>query len=274
MMAYITWDINPLAFSYGGFEIRWYSIFWMVAIILSYIIGRKAALKRGFTDDDISRLFIYVFVGVFVGARLGHCLFYDWQYYCNHLIEIFVPFSKSEQGNWEYIGYAGLASHGGVVGLIMSGGVFCKKNKISFLRVLDIVATVAPLAACFIRLANLMNSEIIGVETELPWAFIFLNVDEMPRHPAQLYEAIYYAIVFIAIVVFERYWKGKTSDGFVSGAVLTVIFLFRFMVEFIKERQVEFENNLPLDMGQILSIPIIILGVYLMGRHWKCAKKL
>ena len=267
MMTYIVWDIDPIAFVFGGFEIRWYSVFWMVAVALSFFIGRQLARKKELTDDNVNSLFIYVFIGIFVGARLGHCLFYDWQYYGRHLVEIVIPFRETISGNWEYSGYAGLASHGGVVGLILSVWLFCRKYTISFLRVLDLIATVAPLSACFIRLANLMNSEIIGIETDVPWAFVFSKVDDVSRHPAQLYEAIYYAIIFVVAVALNRFSKIKSIDGFISGFVLTTIFLFRFMIEFIKENQVSFEDKLPLDMGQILSMPILLLGIYLMARH-------
>lgn len=263
-MDYIVWNPDPVAFCIGSLEIRWYSLLWMLAIVLSYVVGQRLARTNGIEEKIVSSLFIYVFAGIFIGARLGHCLFYDWHYYSQHLLEIIVPFHVMPSGSWRYTGYAGLASHGGVIGLILSVWLFCRNYKVSFLRILDLIALVAPLAASIIRVANLMNSEIIGVATDLPWAFVFTSIDDVPRHPAQLYEAIYYLMIFVGILIFVRYSKTRRKDGFITGIVLTLIFLFRIGIEFIKENQVAFEDHLILDMGQILSIPIVIVGILLV----------
>lgn len=206
--------------------------------------------------NQISVLFV-------VGARLGHCLFYQPDYYLKYPLEILLPFSW-ESGTFRFTGYRGLASHGGAIGLIIAVLLFYRKTGIHFLRVFDYIAIAAPLGGTFIRLGNLMNSEIIGNPTNLPWAFIFTRVDRIPRHPAQLYEAIAYLTFFL--LVFMIYNKrGKTlKRGFLFGLVLILIFTFRFFIEFLKKEQVDFEKGLMLNMGQWLSIPFILVGGYLV----------
>lgn len=262
----IHWDPNPIIFSLGSFALRWYSIFWMIAIISgSYVIYRLYQ-KEGLPIETYQKLFNYSFVGIFVGARLGHCLFYDPTYFLSHPLEIVLPIHILPDGSWKFIGYAGLASHGGTAGLIIALVMFCRKTKIHLLKILDMMGIAAPIAAGFIRLANLMNSEIIGLPTQVSWAFIFSRVDQLPRHPAQLYEAIAYFIIFGLSLILYRKYPGRCNRGYFFGFCLTTIFSFRFFIEFIKERQVAFEHALPLDMGQLLSIPLILIGVYFMWR--------
>lgn len=193
---FINWNPNPVLFEIGGFSLRWYSVFWMVAIVSASYVVYKIFHHKGFSEDDYNKLFFYSFLGIFVGARLGHCLFYDFAYYSEHLLEIVVPVKFLTDGSWKFTGYAGLASHGGTLGLMITLYMFCKKTKIKYLQILDIIAIAAPLAAGFIRIANLMNSEIIGIPTSMPWAFVFERVDTVPRHPAQLYEALAYFVIF------------------------------------------------------------------------------
>ena len=173
-----------------------------------------------------------------------------------------MPVHFYPDGDWKFTGYAGLASHGGTLGLIIALAIFCRKTKIHYLDILDMMGIAAPLAAGFIRLANLMNSEIIGLPADVPWAFVFEREDMLPRHPAQLYEAIAYFLFFLIMVGVARYKKDNYGRGFYFGLCITLIFLFRFFIEFLKERQVDFENVLPIDMGQILSIPFVLLGLY------------
>mgnify|MGYP001628475664 FL=1 len=194
--------------------------------------------------------------------RQGHCLFYEPDYYLSHPLEIVLPVHFYPDGDWKFTGYAGLASHGGTLGLIIALAIFCRKTKIHYLDILDMMGIAAPLAAGFIRLANLMNSEIIGLPADVPWAFVFEREDMLPRHPAQLYEAIAYFLFFLIMVGVARYKKDNYGRGFYFGLCITLIFLFRFFIEFLKERQVDFENVLPIDMGQILSIPFVLLGLY------------
>lgn len=262
---YIVWNPNPIIFSIGNFELRWYSVLWVIGLLGAYFIVSGISKRIDLREKVINELFVGCFVGVLVGARLGHCLFYDFDYYSHHLLEIILPMKQLGNGSWVYTGYAGLASHGGVAGLIAGIATVCIKNKIPILQVLDLVAIAAPFTACCIRLANLMNSEIIGVATDVPWAFIFPFVDYSPRHPAQLYEALFYLLLFIGVIVlyYSKYGcKLLSYRGFYFGFVISVIFIFRFIIEFLKENQSAFEEGMAMDMGQILSIPLIVVGVF------------
>ncbi|MEZ3590898.1 MAG: prolipoprotein diacylglyceryl transferase [Muribaculaceae bacterium] len=265
MLNYIIWNPNPILFNIGDFELRWYSVFWAIGLLAAYVIVAKIANKSGIREKVVNELFVGCFVGVLVGARLGNCLFYDFDYYSRHLLEIILPMKQLGNGSWAYTGYAGLASHGGVVGLIAGIAAVCIKNKIPVLQVLDLVAIAAPFTACCIRLANLMNSEIIGTATDVPWAFIFPFIDYIPRHPAQLYEALFYLSLFLGVIAiyYSKYGcKLLSCRGFYFGFVISVIFIFRFIIEFLKENQSAFEDGMAIDMGQILSIPLIVVGMF------------
>lgn len=263
---YIHWNPDPALFHLGGFTLRWYSVLWMIAILTGSQVVYHLYKQKGLPLDTFQTLFTYSFIGIFAGARLGHCLFYDPQYFLSHPLEIILPVHFLPQGGWVFTGYAGLASHGGTLGLILALVLFCRKTKIHFLDILDMMGVAAPVAAGFIRLANLMNSEIIGMPSDVPWAFIFERVDMQPRHPAQLYEALAYFLFFLIMMVIFRKKKENVRKGFYFGLCITLIFTFRFFVEFLKERQVDFENALPIDMGQILSIPFIVVGLYFVFR--------
>lgn len=259
----ISWNPNPIIIEVFSYPVRWYSIFWMIAIISGAIVVHHIFKVKKLSDEEFSRLFIYSFCGIIIGARLGHCIFYDPTYYINHPLEIFLPIKFLPNNRVVFTGYAGLASHGGTLGLLISLYLFHLKSKIEYIVILDIIAIAAPLSAAFIRIANFMNSEIIGVETTMPWGVIFEQVDYIPRHPAQLYEAIAYIVFFIILcLIYKR--KKNIQSGFYLGLCIFMIFTFRFLIEFLKERQVDFENNMPIDMGQILSIPFIICGLYLL----------
>jgi len=261
-LLYIHWNPDPILFSIAGIAIRWYSIFWFIAILAGSQVVYKLYQSKGLPVDTFQNLFLYSFLGIFIGARLGHCLFYEPDYYLSHPLEIVLPVHFYPDGDWKFTGYAGLASHGGTLGLIIALAIFCRKTKIHYLDILDMMGIAAPVAAGFIRLANLMNSEIIGLPADVSWAFVFEREDMLPRHPAQLYEAIAYFLFFLIMVGVARYKKDNYGRGFYFGLCITLIFLFRFFIEFLKERQVDFENVLPIDMGQILSIPFVLLGLY------------
>ena len=271
-LLFITWNPSETAFSIGGFSFRWYSLCWLIGLILAYFIVRKLYKEAKIKDELFDPLFIYCFLGILIGARLGHCLFYEPDYFLssfNHIIEMFLPIHKMADGSWKFTGYEGLASHGGTLGLMLALFIYCKKTKINLWRVLDFIAIATPITACFIRLGNLMNSEIIGKVTDVPWAFIFEQVDDLPRHPGQLYEAITYFIFFFIGWWFYRHKPEKVGTGFFFGLCLTLLFTARFFIEFTKITQVNFEDSLPLDMGQLLSIPFIIIGVMCMiGGKW------
>ena len=229
-----------------------------------YIL-KRIFKRENLKDSAHEALFIYGIIGIFVGARLGHCLFYDFDYYSKNLLEIILPIKKTLNGDYKFIGFAGLASHGGTVGLIISLYLYSKKYEISYLKTLDLIAIVAPLGATFIRLANLMNSEMIGNPTSMPWAFIFKRVDNIPRHPAQLYEAISYLMIFIIVFTIYKTKNIKLGNGFLFGLAITLIFIMRILIEFLKINQVDFEKGMSLNMGQILSIPFVLLGLYFVA---------
>ena len=263
----INWNPDPELFNlFGSFPIRYYGLLWGIGIVLACIIVQREYRDRKISEDKFTPLFFYCVIGITLGARLGHCIFYDWGYYQNHLIEMILPIKQFPNEGWKWIGYRGLASHGGTLGLIIALWLYCRKTKMHYMDVLDMIAVATPICACFIRLANLMNSEIIGKPTDMPWAFVFEQVDMLPRHPAQLYEAIAYFIFFLGMVyLYKKSDHGtKLHRGFFFGLCLTEIFTFRFFVEFLKENQVDFENTMTLNMGQWLSIPFVIIGIYFM----------
>ncbi|WP_291599688.1 prolipoprotein diacylglyceryl transferase [Bacteroides sp.] len=263
----INWNPDPELFNlFGSFPIRYYGLLWGIGIVLACIIVQRQYRDRKISEDKFTPLFFYCVIGITLGARLGHCIFYDWGYYQNHLIEMILPIKQFPNEGWKWIGYRGLASHGGTLGLIIALWLYCRRTKMHYMDVLDMIAVATPICACFIRLANLMNSEIIGKPTDMPWAFVFEQVDMLPRHPAQLYEAIAYLIFFLGMVyLYKKSDHGtKLHRGFFFGLCLTEIFTFRFFVEFLKENQVDFENAMTLNMGQWLSIPFVIIGIYFM----------
>ena len=273
----INWNPNPELFNlFGSLPIRYYGLLWVVGIALAYVIVHRQYRDRKIDEKTFEPLFFYCFFGILIGARLGHCLFYQPDYYLNHFWEMILPVKFLPDGGWKWTGYEGLASHGGTLGLIIALWMYCRKTKMHYMDVLDMIAVATPITACFIRLANLMNSEIIGQPTDVPWAFVFERVDMLPRHPAQLYEAIAYFIFFLGMVYLYKRGQQKREKasrpyhrGFFFGLCLTEIFVFRFFIEFLKEDQVDFERTMALNMGQWLSIPFILIGVYFMFFYGK-----
>jgi len=235
-------------------------MFFLLAFVSSYIVVKKQFVKHEIDVALMDSLTIYVVLGTLIGARLGHCLFYDFAYYSKHPLEIILPFTFTPE--FKITGFQGLASHGGGIGIMVSLILFSRKFKLKLWFLLDQIALVVPLAGMFIRLGNLMNSEIIGKPTDVNWAFIFLKDDTIPRHPAQLYEAIAYLLIFA--LVYYLVQKFPKASGFYFGMVIFLIFCFRIGVEFIKEDQSAFEAGLLLNMGQILSIPFILTGLVIM----------
>lgn len=269
----IFWQPDPLAFSLFGLDIRWYSLFWCLALVSGYLIMARLYRQQGLEKEKFEPLFIYIFVGVLAGARLGHCLFYEPTYYLSHFIEMFLPIKQDLLGQWHLVGYEGLASHGGVIGMIVAIILYSRKYKINIIRVLDNMGIVAALPAAFIRLGNLFNSEIVGNPTDLPWGFIFAhNGEDFPRHPSQLYEALCYLAIFAIIFTIQRKKSEKIGSGFYFGLCLTLIFTIRIMIEFLKESQVAFENSMLLNMGQLLSLPLVAIGIYCMAGGKYCKK--
>lgn len=258
---YITWDINPEIINIGGFSLRYYGILFATGIILSYVVLVWLFKQEKIPQENLDKLSWYAIIGIIIGARLGHCLFYEPTYYLAHPLEMILPVQFKEGGGVRFTGYQGLASHGGALGLFLALVYYTWKTKQSLIKTVDLIAVVAPLGSCFIRLANLMNSEIIGIPTDKPWAFIFKKVDDVPRHPAQLYEALTYLAIFgLMIFLYKRYRK-HLQKGALFGISISLIFIARFFIEFIKEDQVAFEEGMAYNMGQLLSLPYILIGL-------------
>lgn len=265
MSAYIIWDIDPRIFT--GIEfLRWYGFFWAIGMMLGYMVMQKIYRREELPQRDLDKLTTYVALGAIIGARFGHILFYDPVYYLNNPIEI-LPIRL--EPTFQFTGLAGLASHGGVAGALLALYLYCKKYKKDFLWILDRLTIAASLLGAFIRLGNLMNSEIIGIPAEVPWAFVFVQIDHVPRHPAQLYEALCYLGIFALLFLLWKSGKIESHKGLLFGLGLSLIFTQRFLMEFLKENQVAFEENLLLNMGQILSIPLIIIGIIVMVRSFR-----
>jgi len=248
ILSYITWDVSPIIFSVGPITARWYSLMFALTFFAGYKIMQKM-LDNEKSKMRLDTLLIFVVIGTVVGARLGHCLFYEPVHYLSNPIEIFRV--------WK----GGLASHGGAIGILLAIWFFSKgKRNYSFIWIVDRVVIVVALGGLFIRTGNFFNSEIIGKPTDLPWAVIFSSVDNLPRHPSMLYEGLVYFGIFIFL--YKKYLKEKFSPmpGMLFGLFLVLVFSARFILEFTKEVQSSFEANLPIDMGQILSLPFVIAG--------------
>lgn len=220
-LLYILWDPSSTAFKLGSLEFHWYSLCWLAGLALAYLCVQRLYKEQKVKPELFDPLFIYCFIGILAGARLGHCLFYQPDFFLSswkHFVEIFLPIDFLPGGGWRFTGYRGLASHGGTLGLMLALWLYVRRTKMNIWQVLDNIAIATPLTACFIRLGNLMNSEIIGKITDVPWAFIFQQVDPMPRHPGQLYEAITYALLFslagTSTAVCRSVWaRASSSDS-------------------------------------------------------------
>lgn len=245
---------------------RYYSVMFAIAFVLGYLIVKSMYQKEGLNLEQLSPLLIYIIVGTLIGARLGQVFFYEFGYFKHHLLEIILPFRITTKG-FEWTGYQGLASHGGAIGVLIAITLFCKKYHQYFLRVADKIVVAVALAGFFIRTGNLFNSEIIGNPTDVSWAFIFERVDLLPRHPSQVYEAIVYLFIFFVLWTLYKRKGIELKKGFLFGLFLVLVFAARFLIEFTKENQEAFEGRLPINMGQILSIPFIVIGLYIIFRN-------
>ena len=254
VLTYIIWDIDPDIFTIPivNHPLRWYGLFFALAFLISQQLMYFIYKKEGRPIKEIDTLTVYTVVATIVGARLGHVLFYDPIHYFQNPHKIFMI--------WE----GGLASHGGVIGILIAIYLFARKTSVNYLWAVDRISIVASLTFCMIRLGNLMNSEIIGTPTNLPWAFIFTSTDNIPRHPAQLYESIAYFIWFIVLFLLWYRINDRMKNGFLFSWSLIILFSLRFVAEFFKINQVEFENGMILNMGQILSIPFILTGTVIL----------
>ena len=263
---YVIWNIDPEIFQIFGISIRYYGLFFGIGILLSVVLLRKLFYQSSDDEADFNKLVTYGVFGILLGARLGHCLFYEPSYYLSNPLEILLPIRFEPDGSFSLIGYQGLASHGGALGLIVALVLFTRKTGRKMLETVDNIAVVAPVSAFFIRMANLMNSEIIGAPSDVPWAFVFVSVDAQPRHPAQLYEALAYLFIFGLMYKASQLKKGPSKPGRLFGLCIALIFTFRILIEFVKENQVGFEAEMLFNMGQLLSIPYVFIGLFFFLR--------
>lgn len=271
----IVWEWDPTFVMLGELDIRWYGLMWAVGILLAERIIANVCKREGLPKHVVESAFAWIVLGTFIGARAGHCLFYEPEVYLPEPWRIITDIRDG-----------GMASHGATIGIMIGILGFVRRNHLPFVWGIDRIAIVAPLAGAIIRFGNLFNSEIVGKVTDVPWGFQFVRHDapwafreyngdvpeallaDIPaRHPAQLYEAMCYLLTF-ALLVWLYYRKdvGRRRPGILFGVSMIGIFLTRFFIEFIKERQVDFESGMALDMGQLLSIPFILFGVFMIVR--------
>ena len=277
IIAYILWNPDLEAFHIGGFGFRWYSLCWLIGLLLAYLVVKRLYKEQQIKDELFDPLFLYCFMGILIGARLGHCIFYQPDYFLTSwkgFVEMLLPIHIDQYGSWHMTG--------GTLGLILALILYVRHTGVGLWRVMDNIAIATGITACFIRLGNLMNSEIVGkvitrVADDAPWySFWFTKVDPEAafRHPGQLYEAIAYAVFFILSWIIYRKRPQMVGTGFYFGFCLFYIFTFRFFIEYTKEVQEAFEEGLPFDMGQLLSVPFVVVGGYYMVKGWKKAQKL
>ncbi|WP_433779529.1 prolipoprotein diacylglyceryl transferase [Flavobacterium anhuiense] len=266
----LNWNVDPVIFWItDSFPLKYYGALFACGLLLGFYIVRNIYKKENLSLDNLDSLLIYVIVGTVLGARLGHCFFYEPDYFLKHPIEILLPIQKIK-GAYQFVGYQGLASHGGSIGVITAMILYCRKYKVQFLGLLDKMAVAVPVTGAFIRMGNFMNSEIYGKPTNGNWGVVFQRDDLIPRHPTQLYEAFAYILIFVILFYMYKSEKIRNAQGLIFGTFLTLLFTARFIIEFFKENQEAFENSMLINMGQILSVPFILIGLGLI--FWKTKK--
>lgn len=263
------WDVHPTLFTIGPVEVRYYGLMWALGFIISAYIISNIMKREGYSEKMFDSFFWYGLLSTVIGSRLGHCLFYDPGYYLTHPIEIL------------YIHQGGMASHGAAVGLLIGLWLFSKKNKLPYIWSLDRIGILVAVSGTLVRIGNFMNSEIFGRPTSLPWGVEFVMSSEwnalykgLPCHPTQLYEALAYLIIFVVLVwLYYRKDLARRRPGAMFGIFLIALFGVRFLIEFIKNPQEDFEVGMILNMGQLLSIPFIIAGCVLLYRAYRVPEK-
>lgn len=273
ILNYIHWNPDPEIVNIFGVSIRYYGLLFVSGLIIAIYMLGWIFKRENIPSENLEKLTIYGMIGIIAGARLGHCLFYEPSYYLSHPLEMILPITFPPDGGIKFIGYQGLASHGGVLGLLIGLYFYSRKTKHSMIDILDLIAVVVGVSLGFIRLANFMNSEIIGMPTTKPWGVIFERVDNLPRHPAQLYEAISYFIILAIMLILYLKMRDRLNNGILFGLATVLFFFARFIIEFLKEDQVGFEKGMTFNMGQLLSLPYIAVGIgFMIYGLWKTKK--
>lgn len=266
----ILWDPSQ-GIDLGFFTLRFYSLMWFAAFLCGIGIMTRIGRRDGISDEQLTSMLFYVFFGTLIGARLGHCVFYEWSYYREHLLEMVLPVQFSP--TFRITGFEGLASHGAAIGIVVAMWLYARRIRKPFLWIMDRLCMAVAAGGALIRLGNFFNSEIVGKPTGSSFGVVFKRLGEdFPRHPAQLYEAAAYALLFGALWVLYKKGAGR-KVGFLFGLFLAVLFSIRFVIEFFKENQVAFEDGLPLNMGQLLSLPFILCGIVILCRSVKRKKE-
>ncbi len=248
-MEHFVWNIDPTLLHLGPLQLRWYGLFFVGSFFLGLIILQKIYIREGKEPAILDNLLIYVMIGAVVGSRLMHTLAYQPDYYLNNPLEIL------------YVWKGGLASHGGLLGVLLSLFIFSKKYNESYFWLISRITIPGALTAAFVRFGNFFNSEIIGLETDKPWAIIFERFDMLPRHPVQLYEAFSYLSLLIILLIIYKKVSTSFATKILPGVFLSYMFIVRFLLEYTKTRQADYTTSLPFTTGQMLSIPFIILGI-------------
>ncbi len=259
-MEHLVWNVNPIMLSFAGFKMYWYGLLFALAIISGFWVMNRIYMYEKKPIEQLESLQIYIVIGIVVGARLGHCLFYDPVYYLSNPLEILA------------IHKGGLASHGGGLGAILATLIYSYKSKVNFLYLLDRLAIPTALFAFFVRMGNLMNSEIVGIQTDVSWGVIFSRVDSLVRHPAQVYEAVSYLLIFFTLSALYLFTKKRENRGFLFGVFLLSVFTARFNIEYIKVHQAAYDSIFSMNTGQLLSLPFLLVALWLIINSLKKGK--
>ena len=255
-------NFDPVAIQIFSLEIRWYSLSYIFGILFGWIIATKFLISEPKTKKDFDDLITYIILGIIIGGRFGYVFFYNFSFYSENLIDIF----KIWQG--------GMSFHGGLIGVVVATVLFAKKNSQNAYYYLDIISIVAPIGIFFGRISNFINSELYGVETNLPWGVKFIQIDDLFRHPSQLYEAFFEGIILFLILMYFRNKRLTKTPGFISGLFLIFYSIFRFIIEFVRVPDEQLGYLIfNLTMGQIISFVFLTIGIYLLFSKYEIKKK-
>ncbi len=272
-LAVITWNTDPVMVSIGSADIRWYSLFLVLSIIISYLFLKRMFLNEGVSPDLLVSYGIAMILGLVIGGRLVHCLAYEPEYYLQYPWDIIKPWRGKLGVNAHFVGYRGISGHGSALGIVLAIVINAWRTKTSIVWMVDRIAIFGPLIGFFVRTGNFFNSEILGKVSNAPFAVVFTHADGIPRHPVQLYEAITYLVLFFIAFRFYQKHAGREKPGSILGLVLVLVYTARFLLEFFKAKQSDVETDLFLNMGHLLSIPFIIAGIVLFFRPGRRQKE-